>query len=169
MNMLKNALIAISLTGFVLLFSGCPFSGSVPIDDGTVVVSDKLVGTWIKPGDVEEVDPTYFVTSKTDKYHLSALKIEYSTTDAEYDTTKYNLTLSNVAGDVFANVIESGTSTYYYYKFGFDESSNKITMNEVSDYIKETFDTSKSLKDFIAANKSLSFFFTNSTDTYIRK
>jgi hypothetical protein len=67
------------------------------------------------------------------------------------------------------NAQEDGQASYYLYKFGFDETKKEITCNEVSDYIKETFSTSDELKQFVMKNKANSYFFTNTTDNYVRK
>jgi hypothetical protein len=67
------------------------------------------------------------------------------------------------------NAFEEGGSTYSILKFKFDTKSGEVYTAEVTDYIKETFGTSKELKDFIAKNKSNSYFFTNSNETYVRK
>ena len=54
-------------------------------------------------------------------------------------------------------------------RFNFDSDEKKIITSEVTDYIKETFNSSPELKAFIAKNMSNSYFFTNTTDTYVRK
>lgn len=168
-NRINKALSVFALLGIVLLLSGCPYSGSVPIDNGTVMIPDNLSGLWIKPSDRNEDKPTTYLIKKTDKFHATASKIEYLDDEAEYDTTMYNLTLSDVSGDIFLNLREFGTTTYYYYKFLYDDKSKEVSLSGVSDYIKETFDSSSALKDFIARNKSLSFFYTNSTEKYVLK
>ncbi|HNX43187.1 MAG TPA: hypothetical protein PLJ84_00060 [Bacteroidales bacterium] len=166
-KLIQKTGISMLLMGFVVLFSGCPFSGSVPIDNGTVAIADQLNGEWIKPTDLTEENPTtYMIRQGDDKYHAVAEKSEYSTDDAEYNTTVYNLTFSNVSGETFMSAQEAGTTTYYYYKFAFNKETKEISITEVSDYIKETFNTSEELKSFIANYKQLSFFFTNTTDTY---
>lgn len=166
-KLIQKTGISMLLMGFVVLLSGCPFSGSVPIDAGTVAIGDQLNGEWIKPGDLTEENPTtYIIRQGDDKYHAVAEKSEFSTEDADYNTTVYNLTFSDVSGETFMSAQEAGTSTYYYYKFAFDKETKQISITEVSDYIKETFTTSDELKKFITTYKSLSFFFTNTTDTY---
>ena len=67
------------------------------------------------------------------------------------------------------NALEEGGTSYYLYKFSFDDKLGEIQTSEVTDYIKESFSTSKELKDFIAKNKSNSYFFTNTNETYTRK
>lgn len=168
-SLFQKAVGSIALFGIVILLSGCPFSGSVPIDNGTVPIPDKLLGTWVKVSDTTETDPTTFSVTLKDKYHATVSKFEPGTEDTDDHLTYYEITLSDVEGDVFMNVQEAGSTSYYYYKYSYDANIDQLNLYEVSDYIKETFDTSKSLKGFIAKNKSLSFFFTNSTDTYIRK
>ena len=154
---------------FIILLSGCPFSSSVPIDEGSVKVLDKLEGNWVSASDTESENPTFFEITKKDKFHADARKKEFSASDSIYTETLYHLTFSDVNGDVFMNAMEDGGSAYNLYKFSFDEKKMEITTSEVTDYIKETFSSSKELKDFIAKNKDKSFFFTNTIETYIRK
>jgi peptide methionine sulfoxide reductase MsrA len=157
----------------VILIAGCPYSSSVPIDEGTVKVHSDLPGEWISESDKESdqpvENPTYYVITTDDKFHATAKKMEYSSSDSSYSETIYHLTFSDVKGTVFMNALEEGGDTYSLYRFSFDEKTGKITTEEVTDYIKETFNSSKELKDFISKNMSNSYFFTNTGDTFVRK
>ena len=169
LNLFQKILASAGLFVFILLLTGCPYSSSVPIDEGTVKISDLLPGKWISTADLESENPTYFEISKDDKFHATAHKMEFSSSDSTYGETVYHLTFSDVNGETFMNAIEEGGSTYNLYKFSFDEKSGEISTSEVTDYIKETFSTSKELKDFIAKNKGNSYFYTNTTETYVRR
>jgi hypothetical protein len=168
-NLFQKVLISAGLLAIVVLLAGCPYSSSVPVDEGTVKVSSALEGQWVSAADLESENPTYFVITKDDKFHATAKKTEFSSSDSTYTETVYQLTFSDVSGEVFMNALELGGATYNLYKFRFDEKEGKIYTSEVTDYIKETFGTSKELKDFIAKNKSNSYFFTNTDETYVRK
>jgi len=168
-NLFQKISSTFGLVAIVVLLSGCPFSSSVPIDEGTVKISPELVGEWMSPGDKESANPTYFVITKDDKFNATARKMEYSSSDSSYSETIYHLTFSDVNGETFMNAMEEEGTTYSLYKFKFDEKTAEVSTSEVTDYIKETFTTSKELKDFIAKNKSNSYFFTNTSDTYVRK
>jgi len=168
-NPFQKVMATFSLLAFIVLLTGCPFSSSVPIDEGTVKVSDALAGSWMSAADKETENPTYYVISKDDKYNATAKKMEFSSSDSAYNATIYHLTFSDVDGEVFMNAMEDGGSAYSLYKFSFDEKTIEIHTSEVTDYIKETFTTSAELKSFIAKNKSNSYFFTNTNETYIRK
>jgi len=169
LNLFQKILASAGLFVFILLLTGCPYSSSVPIDEGTVKISDLLPGKWISTTDMESENPTYFEISKDDKFHATARKMEFSSSDSTYGETIYHLTFSDVNGETFMNAIEEGGAAYNLYKFTFDEKSGEISTSEVTDYIKETFSTSKELKDFIAKNKGNSYFFTNTSETYVRK
>jgi hypothetical protein len=153
----------------VVLLAGCPFSSSVPIDEGTIKVSPDLVGEWISPTNKESANPTYFVVTKDDEFRATAKKMEFSSSDSSYSETIYHLTFSDVNGETFMNAMEEEGTTYSLYKFKFDEKTGEASTSEVTDYIKETFSTSAELKDFIAKNMSNSYFFTNTNETYVRK
>ncbi len=167
---LKNKVIfSVSLLAIVVLLTACPYSSSVPIDEGTVKVANGLQGQWIAAEEKESANPTYFVITVDDKFHATSKKMEYSTTDSSYSETVYQLTFSDVNGETFMNAKEAGSDTYSLYNFNFDEKTGEIATSEVTDYIKETFSSSKDLKEFISKNKSNSYFYTNTTDKYIRK
>jgi len=168
-NIFQKVASTLGLMAFLILLAGCPYSSSVPIDEGTVKVSDDLVGKWISKADNESENPTFFVITKDDKFHATAKKMEFSSSDSSYSETIYHLTFSDVNGETFMNAVENEGTTYSLYKFKFDEKTGEISTSEVTDYIKETFTTSKELKDFIAKNKSNSYFFTNTNETYVRK
>jgi hypothetical protein len=168
-NHLQKISMTIGLLAIVVLFAGCPFSSSVPIDEGTVKVSTDLVGEWISTGDKGSENATYFIVTKDDKFNATAKKKEYSSSDSSYSETIYHLTFSDVNGETFMNALEEEGTTYNLYKFKYDEKTGEIHTSEVTDYIKETFNTSKELKDFIAKNKSNSYFYTNTSETYVRK
>lgn len=171
MKSLKTKTLAGSLllAGFLMLFSGCPYSSSVPVDEGTINVPKYLVGEWIKSSDSDSENPTVYSVTKTDSKHASMNKIEYSSSDESYDTTVYELTFSDVKGDLFMNALEKDGYSYYIYRVKYSETSQTFTTEEVTDYITETFNTSEELKQFIAANKHLSFFFTNTPSDYVKK
>ena len=169
LSLFQKILASASLFVFILLLTGCPYSSSVPIDEGTVKVSSELVGKWVSTGDKESENATYFIVTKDDKFHATAKKMEYSSSDSSYSETIYHLTFSDVNGETFMNAMEEEGTTYSLLKFRFDEKTGEIYTSEVTDYIKETFSTSAELKDFIAKNKSNSYFFTNTSETYVRK
>lgn len=168
-NLFQKVLMSSGLLAIVVLLAGCPYSSSVPIDDGTVKISSDLVGQWMSTSEMESENPSYFVITKDDKFHATAKKMEYSSSDSSYSETIFHLTFSDVNGETFMNAMEEEGTTYNLLKFKFDEKTGEISTSEVSDYIKETFTTSAELKDFIAKNKSNSYFYTNTTETYVRK
>lgn len=168
-NLFQQVATTLGLMALVVLIAGCPYSSSVPVDEGTVKIDDKLVGQWVSAADKESVNATYFVISKDDKFHASAKKMEFSSSDSTYAETIYHLTFSDVNGETFMNAMENEGTTYSIYKFNYDEKTGQVSTSEVTDYIKESFSSSGDLKAFIAKNKSNSYFYTNTSDTYVRK
>lgn len=167
---LKNRLIfSIATLLMVVLLTGCPYSSSVPIDEGTVKIPGELAGQWIAAEEKESENPTYFIISIDDMFHATAKKMEYSAADSSYSPTIYHLTLSDVDGETFMNAKEAGINTYNLYKFNFNTKTGELSTSEITDYIKEVFNSSNELKEFISKNKSNSYFYTNTTDNYIRK
>lgn len=152
-----------------VLLTACPYSSNVPIDEGSVKINPKLEGNWMLQSDEEMEFPSYFEITFDDSYHATAKKMEYSDLDESYLETVYHLTFSDVDGEVFMNAIEEEGVVYSIYKFDFIEDSEEINLTEVTEYIKETFESSSDLKKFISENKSHSFFYSNSNERYMRK
>jgi len=169
LNVFQRSLAIAGVFLLVLLFAGCPYSSSVPIDEGSVSIPHGLAGKWYKTSDEESEYPTYFEFQIEDKTHAKALKYEFSSNDSIYESITYYLTFSDVGGEVFMNAMEEGGTSYYLYKFVFDEKNKEITTYEVTDYIKETFASSDELKKFILKNKGASYFFTNTVESYVMK
>jgi hypothetical protein len=169
LNHFQKVFATAGLLAIVVLLAGCPYSSNVPVDEGTVKISANLAGSWISSGDKEAENPSYYIITVDDKFHATAKKMEYSSSDSTYNSTVYHLTFSDVNGETFMNAKEDESESFYLYKFNFDEKAGEVYTSEVTDYIKETFSASSELKDFIAKNKSNSYFFTNTNDTYIRK
>jgi hypothetical protein len=165
----KKLIFPFSLLALVVLLTACPYSSSVPIDEGTVKVPVELAGKWIAAEENESENPTYFVITIDDSFHATSKKMEYSAADSSYTPTIYHLTFSDVDGETFMNAKEAGINTYNLYKFNFNVKTGEISTSEITDYIKEVFNTSKELKEFISKNKSNSYFYTNTTDNYVRK
>lgn len=158
----------LSLFGLMLLLTACPYSSTVPIDEGKKVPSFVL-GDWISSADVEAENPTFYSISVLGENVAQLKKMEFSSTDSVYQPTRYMLTFSDVGGETFINVREEGQDNYSLLKLTMDEAQGTMTTLEVSDYVRETFDNSQDLKKFIAQNKNLSFFFTTSETVYQRK
>ena len=168
-NIFQKTATTLGIITAVVLLAGCPYSSSVPVDEGTIKIDDKLAGQWISAADKETVNATYFVITKDDNFHATAIKKEFSSSDSTYNETIYHLTFSDVGGETFMNAMENEGTTYGLYKFKFDEKTGEVNTPEVTDYIKETFSSSADLKAFIAKNKSNSYFYTNTSDTYVRR
>ena len=72
---LKNKLFfSVAALLMVVLLTGCPYSSSVPIDEGTVKIPVELAGKWIAAEENESENPTFFVISIDDSYHATAKK-----------------------------------------------------------------------------------------------
>ncbi len=152
-----------------VLLTACPYSSNVPIDEGTVKIDSKVEGKWMLQTDAESEFPSYFDISFDDSYHVTAKKMEYSEMDESYSETVYKLTFSDVDGETFMNAIEEEGVVYNIYKFDYNTDTDDITLTEVTEYIKETFENSNDLKKFVSENKVHSFFYSNSNELYIRK
>lgn len=153
----------LALIGMIsLVFMGCPYSSDVSIDTASVKIDEKLVGKW----EAKSSSDYSYTVSKADAYNYTIEKKSASSGDV----TTYKGFLSNIAGTMYLNVFEDGstTVTYYFYKIEISPSGSKCTMTPVTENITEKFTTSTELKDFFKKNQGLSFFFDKDQDIYIK-
>ncbi|MGE0637916.1 MAG: hypothetical protein AB7G44_04150 [Bacteroidia bacterium] len=159
---MKN-LLSLSVLAFaIILFSGCPYSAEVAIDQPSVKIDEKLLGTWESKS---SSDYTYTVSKVDDKTYRFEKK-----TISSGDIIYYKGFLSEIDGKRFMNIYEEGsvTNTYYFYKVEVSGSGAKTTLTPVTENITEMFTTSAALKDFFKKNMANSYFFDKDADEYIR-
>jgi len=140
------------LVAVSLLFQGCPYESPVPIEAPSIKINPALLGTWVSAK--EGSNETYEVTKKDD-YHYSI-----NETDAS-DHNNYEAYISDVGGAQFLNIRgyeKDSASNYVFYKLNMN-STNEITLSEITENVDEKFSSSADLKKFIKSNMKNSYFF----------
>jgi hypothetical protein len=170
MNLVKLFRIPLMLgmIAISVLFIGCPYESTVPIDDDGIKVPKSLYGKWVTNEELSQEIPTYFIVEKADKNKFRITKNEYSSTDETYTQTMYTGHISKIQQTDFMNIIEDESSTYYLYKVIWN-GDKQLTMHEITSNITEKFNSSKELKDFISKYMHLSFFYNTSPETYFKQ
>lgn len=160
MKALKT-IVAIAATS--ILFMGCPYSSEVSIDNPSVKVDEKLIGSW----ESKTSSDYKYTVQKTDAFKY---KIEKKSASSG-DVTTYIGFLSDVSGVKYMNIYEEGstTPTYYFYKYEISTSGAKCTLTPVTENIDEKFTTSSEMKSFFGKNQSNSYFFDKDEDVYIKE
>jgi hypothetical protein len=159
---MKKLLLSLTLFSSLLLFTGCPFSSDIPIDSPSVRVNEKLIGTW----ELRSNSESNYVVTKTDNFTYKFEKHSKNNSDV----TNYFAYMSNVSGVQYLNLWEESSSdkkTYYFYKFEMMNDA-MVKFIPITENIDEKFTTSTELKNFIAKNQNLTFFFEKDEDTYIK-
>lgn len=150
------------LTLFTVLFYGCPYKSAVSISDAKVPINPALLGKWENRSSTSE----YYMISKEDDFNYLIEKV--STSGGE--PTRYYGFLSVVDGVNFLNVYEKSeysSAEYYLHKVEI-VNENIITVQEVTDNVRETFENSEDLQKFIAANMKNSYFYNKDEATYLK-
>ena len=166
---LVNRSIVFSLfTAMVFLFTACPYSSTVPIDQPLEKVDKKLMGKWVKSSDTESENPDYYEFEKLDANRYNLTHFEWSSNEEKYTETKY-LTHSTTLGDhIFLNMQKDGEGEYYLHYLDFHEG-DEFTLYEITDNIDEKFNTSAELKAFVTANMKHSFFYNKDEVRYLKQ
>ncbi|MEZ4798935.1 MAG: hypothetical protein R2809_03975 [Flavobacteriales bacterium] len=152
-----SGLAVISLA-FVLM--ACPYSSSVPLSAASTAVPANFIGTWEKEGsDGEQTE----VVKKGD------YEVEINQTST-YDgtVTTYRGHFTKIGGNLFLNLKEETEySSYYFYKVNM-KGDFKFSLDEVTPYIRETFEDSDQMRKFFESNMNNSYFYTTETSTYFK-
>ena len=163
MKKLTVYLIVLSLS---VLFFGCPYTSSVPIDKPSVKVNSKMFGIW------QAGESTKYEVMQNDAFTYKINQLADSTSEqgkekpGSNDITMYDGHVSQINNIYFLNVKNSSPNgflengDYYLYKIDFTNDKS-FTLTEVTTYIKEKFDNSEDLKNYIKKymDSGLSFFY----------
>ncbi len=155
----------IYLTGvlmLMLLFAGCPYKSTVPISEAKVPINPALIGKWENRNSTSE----YYQISKEDDFNYLIEKVSNS----GGDPTRYYGFISVIDGVNFLNIYEKSeySSVEYYLHKVEIVNENIISVQEITDNVKETFENSADLQKFIGANMKNSYFFNKDESTYIK-
>ena len=150
---MKNLIVAMSMLSIGILFTGCPYESTVPIDKPSMAINLKFLGTW---EDTTHHD-TYTV-SKQDEFSYSIKQIN----NEPEENKKYIAYASQINGIDFLNVWDTESKNpvrkYSFYKMDI-KSPGSINLLEITENIDEEFTSSDDLKKFIGLNMHNSYFF----------
>ncbi len=144
------------LFAFTIIFTGCPYQSTIPIDDTPEIsVDSKLIGNW------GTSNTSYYKVSKKSNYLYSIIYVELDSNGIEEISSKYEGYLSKIGNVTYLNLKDldetNSEGKYYIYKFEFENGN--IILTGVTPYIKEDFSDSKELKKFFKKNQDNSYFF----------
>lgn len=156
------------LFAMMMLLTACPYQSKVPITEATEKINKELLGEWISTSELEYEDPTYYEIKKYNKVKYEVLENSYSTYDSVYSTKTYLMHASIIDDKTFMNV-EDVEAADGFYLYNIDIGNDEFTLYELTDDIDEQFNSSNDLRNFIAKNMYLSFFYVKGETKYIKK
>jgi hypothetical protein len=157
---MKKIILLFSLLLFTVIFYGCPYESKVPISEPTIKISNDYLGEW----NYKDSKTKYMIT-KEDDFHMKIKSIPVDTISK--DTAVYLAHISKINDYEFLNIIKiskdnsffgSGENSYYLYKIN-SISKKEMAIKELTNNIKDKFDSSKELYSFIEKYMNLSFFY----------
>lgn len=158
----------LSIVALAIVFTACPYQSDVPVSEEGLKVPKELLGKWMKTGDINSDNPTFYLITKDKDNSFKIEKNEYSSSDEKYNQTLYSGHLSDVNGTQFMNVLEDGSTSYYIYKIEW-KGADEFVMHEMTDNVTTKFTTSSELKGFIGQHMHLEFFFNKDPERYIKR
>ncbi len=157
----RSLRMVIPLFAALLLLSGCPYSSSVPLSESTMKIPDSFIGEWELSG---ASDGDKVIVRRTSVSTVDIIKVS----GVDNSETTYAGHLTDINGELFLNLKESGDfGSFYFYKLKRD-GDFKITLLPVTSYIRETFESSEEMKKFFEKNSGNSYFYTTDEETYYK-
>jgi hypothetical protein len=181
---MKNLLPLLFLFCVSILFSGCPYTSDVPVDVPNIKFESKYSGIWHEaqsPNVKYEIKKfnefEYLITQIPDTGSKNVkddnLDVSVEVTKSS-DSTIYTGHISKINEFYFLNLKSKGQSffqsnQYSIYKIDFI-SNSEFRLTEITSNIKEQFDNSNDLRNYIEKymDAGISFFYGAET-TYINK
>ena len=146
----------------LVLCTGCPYESAIPIDKPKVMVDKALLGIW-KDEDARG-EPDNYDVRKADDFTFIITENTYSKEDRSLQQKRYSAFVSVVDGASYMNIkmIKDSVNitvsdNYLLYKI--ELKDKKLKLLPLSKYIKEQFDNSVDLQNFIKKYQNLSFFY----------
>jgi len=183
---MKSLITLLVIIFAAILFSGCPYSSTVPVDKPDIKVESKYFGIW---SDAKETNNRILISKFNDfEYRIAQIPFPSTNEDLEgnkdlkksrndketTDTIIYIGHISKIKDFYFLNLIQTGenafsASEYDIYRIEFI-NNNEIELTEITSNIKEKFDNSGDLKNYIEKymDSGISFFYGAET-TYIKE
>ena len=171
---MKNPLLLLSLFLVSVLFFGCPYTSNVPIDKPNIKCENKYSGIWSEAKsqsvryEIKQFSEyEYLIIQLPDNNPKNADDNEQEPVDApkSSDTTMYIGHISKINDFHFLNLKQKNesffaSSQYSIYKIDFT-SSTEFRLTEITSNIKEQFDNSNDLKNYIEKymDAGISFFY----------
>jgi len=151
-----------------ILFTSCPYSSDVPIDEPSIKAERSMYGKWYKASEMESEHPAYYEFLDLDKFRYKLVNYTYSTTDSAYTTENYTAHFSKIDNLTFINLQKDGETTFLLYRLDM-KGKDEFVLFEVTDNIDEKFTNSSELKEFMRKNMNLSFFYSKDEVVYKKK
>jgi hypothetical protein len=153
LNKLKIGLLGLLL---VLLCTACPYQTPVAISEATLPIDEELLGKW--KDDVSNKKEFIEITKK-DATHYRIVQHTLNEELQVFEKNEMLGHLSKVNDTLYINLLQRNG---YFHPYKVQKISPKyIKLFPLSDYIKEKFEKSADLQNYIAQYQHLSFFFGN--------
>ena len=164
---MKNILHSVCALTVMLCFMACPYKATVPIDEEPKEkVSAQILGMYEKKNSTSY---TYEIKKK-DAYHYELIRTS-TKEDSKSKPSVYIAYTSTIGGKKYLQMYReakySSNKDYYLYRMSSNSSKTILSLEPVTEHIKEKFTTSRELKSFIVKHQDLSFFF-GKTEKYYR-
>jgi hypothetical protein len=164
---MKRAAVLAYILSLSILFWGCPYKSSIPLNNAVEKVDTNIIGKWVVESMLSNENPEYYVISKRDSMHYDVDHFQFNDDEKGYNVKQYVGHTTRLEAILFMNLQQSGSKEFLLYRLDVMPGIN-MTMYEVTDNIDEQFSDSKSMREFFLQHMKLSFFYNKDEVTLVK-
>lgn len=152
------------------LLTGCPYNSKVPISETKTPINEKFIGTWEKNSNGKD----YFEIKKLNEQVYIIEQYTSIEVNRKFERKEFNAHLSIINNVQFVNIRQvsakdNGANDSGYFLYRIDLSNpNVMKLMPITEFVREQFSDSASLRKFIEQNMNLSFFY-EKEEIYVRR
>jgi hypothetical protein len=162
LNTSKKLLRRIILLPLLWICAACPYNSKVPIDEPRIKINENFLGTWEKSVNSKD----YIEVKKLDNFHYLIEQFTAVELNRQFERKEFHAHISVVNNQQFLNVKQipvpgnpsSVDNTFFIYRLDLSNPA-EIRLSPLTEFIREQFNDSESLRRFVERHMSLSFFY----------
>jgi hypothetical protein len=159
------------LLPLIWLCTACPYNSKVPIDEAKIKINDAIIGSWEKSVNSKD----YVEVKKLNEFTYLVEQFTAHETNRTFERKEYHAHISVVNNQQFLNVKRvplanspsSSENGFFLYKIEMPKT-DEVRLTPLTEFIREQFTDSQSLRKFIEKHMNLSFFY-EKEDVFKRK
>ena len=160
---MRKASLSFMALVLAIAFIGCPYTSDVPFDSPSMRIDNRLLGKWYTSNNPQK-NASYHIVSKKSAREYKIVEYTWNSSQKKFTEKVYGGWLSKLRRNTFLTV-KTNNNKYVFNKLA-SVSGTTVRIDQVTDNVREKFNSPAKLKAFIMKNMHLSFFYEKSKNYY---